>query len=99
MAGKTDQDAAGMWEESADIPPGRRSRQVPAELWEKLDESAKRQVAFARTGTEAVIEQVRRDLGSAAVRAKYEVTTQRTKVEGGKHRISFAAQYKVETQQ
>jgi hypothetical protein len=92
------QPEADVYEEIADVPPGRKSRQVPAELWAKLEESAKRNVGFSRTGSEAVIEQVRRDLNSAAVRAKFEVTTQRSKADG-RHRIAFGATYKVANQQ
>lgn len=89
-------DDNGLYEETADLPAGRKSRQIPASLWVKLEESAKRRVGFARTSDPNTIDQLRRDLSSKTVKAKYDITTQTAKLENGLHKLTFSATAKVE---
>lgn len=77
--------------ETAAIPRGRKARQVPDELWNVLEDSAKRSVGFSKSASPTVIDELRRDLGSAAVRAKYEVTVSTEKVSDKQHRLTFSA--------
>jgi hypothetical protein len=60
-------------------------------VWEKLADSAARSVAFVKTGKPDDIDELRKDLGTAAVRAKYEVTVNTEKVNGNTHKLTFAA--------
>lgn len=90
MAEKTDH----IFEETSDIPAGRKAREVSKVVWNALAESAKRNIAFKRTAEADVITELRKDLTSAAVRAKYDVTTGTTQLEDGKHRLTFAAKVK-----
>jgi hypothetical protein len=85
-----------MFKETTVIPRGRKARRVSAELWEALEDSAARGVAFSRTDTPEAIDQLRRDLTSAAVRARYDVTTETTHIDDGTEKLAFAAQYKTE---
>jgi hypothetical protein len=82
------------YEETTQMPRGRKARKVPQELWIKLADSAKRGVAFARTAAPDVIDELRRDLGSAAVRAKYIVTVDTDKASETAHKLTFAAVHK-----
>lgn len=82
------------FEETTVLPRGRKARSVESEVLEKLAESARRGVGFARTAAPNVIDDLRRDLGSAAVRAKYEVTTHTEKISATHHRLTFAAKHK-----
>ena len=80
--------------ETVEIPRGRKARQVPQDLWNVLEDSAKRNVGFAKTAAPNVIDDLRRDLGSAAVRAKYEVTTSTEKINDKQHKLTFSARAK-----
>lgn len=77
--------------ESTEMPRGRKSRAIPQIVWDKLEESARRQVAFTKSGTPDVIDELRRDLGAASVRAKYEVTMGTDKTSAKAHKLTFAA--------
>jgi hypothetical protein len=92
MADKT---APAMFEETDDTPAGRKSRTVSPDLMNVLAESAKRGKAFARTADPATIDELRKDLSSAAVRAKYDVTTGTALLESGLVRFTFIAKSKV----
>jgi hypothetical protein len=83
-----------VFEETSVIPTGRKARVVPAHLWTHLEDSAKRRVGKVHTAAPEVIAQLRRDLTSAAVQAKYEVTTATEKLESGMHKMTFAAKRK-----
>ena len=82
--------------ETKELPRGRRARNVPADLWNVLEDSAKRSVGFSKTAAPDVIDQLRRDLGSAAVRAKYAVTVSTDKSDDKKHVLTFSARLKDE---
>lgn len=84
----------GMFEETATVPVGRKARTVSKELWAALEDSAKRGVAFARTADPDVIDLLRKDLASAAVKAKFDVTTSTAHLENGSHKLTFAAKAK-----
>lgn len=86
------------FKESKEIPRGRKSRQVPDIIWAKLADSAARNVAFSKTGKPDVIDELRKDLGTAAVRAKYEVTVNTNKVNDHSHELTFAARLKAVTE-
>jgi len=77
--------------ETADIPAGRKSREISKKLWDVLEDSAKRGVAFSRVAGQEVIEELRKDLSTAGVKAKYVVTTASAKLENGQHKLTFAA--------
>lgn len=81
--------------ETTEIPRGRKARSVPEHVWRKLEESAKRGVGFAKTAAPNVIDDLRRDLGSAAVRAKFDVTTGTEKLSDKEHKLTFSAKRKV----
>lgn len=83
--------------ETTDMPRGRKARAVPAIVEAKLEESARRQVAFTKSGTPDEIDQLRRDLGAASVRAKYEVTVSTDKT-GKAHKLTFAAKTREQAQ-
>lgn len=84
------------FEETKEIPRGRKAREVPDLVWDKLKESAERGVAFTKSGPPTTIDELRRDLGAAAVRAKYEVTMGTEKVNATRHKLTFAAKRKPE---
>lgn len=83
------------FEETSEIPTGRKARMVSQVLWDKLADSAKRDVGFARQGSAKEIAELRKDLTSAAVKAKYDVTTGTREVEKGVIRLTFKATLKV----
>jgi len=80
--------------ETAELPRGRKARQVPQDVLNVLEDSAKRGVGFAKTAAPNVIDELRRDLGSAAVRAKYEVTVSTEKLSDKSHKLTFSARAK-----
>lgn len=86
--------ADDMFEETTEVPSGRKARVPSKALLEKLAESAKRGVAFHKTDAPEAIDDLRKDLASAAVRAAYEVVTGTAQLEDGKHRLTFAAKHK-----
>jgi len=83
-----------LYEESGEIPAGRKARIISPTLWAKLEEASKRQVAFSRVAAEEVIDDLRKDLTSAAVKAKYEVTTSTAHLDDGRHKLTFSARAK-----
>lgn len=72
-------------------PTGRKARTVPSELWPVLADSAKRDVAKVVEADETVITELLKDLGSAAVRKKYTLTTATKALETGGMRLTFHA--------
>lgn len=91
MAGKQDEP---MFEETTNLPSGRKARTVPDEVWAHLEDAAKRGVGFSRTAAPHVIDDLRKDLGSAAVRAKYHVTLGTEKLSDTRHKLTFSARHK-----
>jgi hypothetical protein len=67
-------------------------------VWTKLEESARRGVAFTKSGPPDVIDQLRRDLGAASVRGKYEVTVGTEKTSAKVHKLTFAAKTRQQVQ-
>lgn len=86
--------ADSIFEETETVPAGRKARVIGNELWNALADSAKRGVAFSRTASGEAIDELRKDLSSAAVRARYDVTTGTAQLEGGMHKLTFAAKGK-----
>ena len=86
--------ADSVFEETDAIPAGRKARVIGQDLWNALADSAKRTVAFARTAAPDVIDELRKDLASAAVKARYDVTTGTAELENGMHKLTFAARAK-----
>jgi hypothetical protein len=80
--------------EVAEIPRGRKARQVPEHVLTALRDSATRSVAFAKTATPELIDELRRDLGSAQVRTKYEITMGTEKLSETSHKLTFAARHR-----
>lgn len=94
MSTKPDPPSTDGFEETAEIPPGRKARIVPDELWVRLARSAAANVGFTKTAAPDVIDELRKDLSAAAVRAKYEVTVQTVKVNDTAHKLTFSARVK-----
>lgn len=86
--------ADSCFEETDVVPAGRKARVIGNDLWNALADSAKRGVAFSRTAGAEVIDDLRKDLSSAAVRLKYDVTTGSTQLENGEHKLTFSAKAK-----
>lgn len=82
--------------DSPDLPSGRRARTVSEGLWSALADAAKRGVAKVKEAAPDVIDDLRKDLGAAAVRAKYEITQETVKVNETLHRLRFSAVAKPE---
>lgn len=82
------------FEETAELPRGRKARDVPESVLKRLADSAARNVAFTKQAAPDEIEKLRRDLGSAAVRAKYIVTVATEKVNDTLHKLTFSAKTK-----
>ena len=80
-----------IFEETEDVPSGRKARVISQDLWDALAKSAANGKAFARTAGEAAIEELRKDLSAASVRAKYEVTTGTAALENGLRKLTFRA--------
>lgn len=72
-------------------PTGRKARNVSDDLWGVLADSAARGVAKVAEADEQVISELLRDLGSAAVRKRYTLTTATKAVKGGGIRLTFHA--------
>jgi hypothetical protein len=72
-------------------PVGRKARTVSADLWEVLADSAKRGVAKVAEADKEIISELLKDLGSAAVRKKYTLTTATKAVKNGEIRLTFHA--------
>lgn len=80
-----------VFDDTDDKPTGRKARVVSDVVWAALADSAKRDVAKSVTADPDTIESLRKDLASATVRAKYDVTTATADMEGGKIRLRFIA--------
>jgi hypothetical protein len=85
-----------VFEDTEDKPSGRKARVVDNQVWAALEDSAKRGITKSITADTGVIEGLRKDLGSASVRAKYDVTTATALMESGLTRLRFAATAKPE---
>jgi CMP-2-keto-3-deoxyoctulosonic acid synthetase len=86
------------FEETPNVPRGRKARQVPAIVLDTLERSAKHGKAFAKTAAPDLIDELRRDLGSAAVRTRYEITMGTERISDEKHKLTFAAKHRVNGQ-
>jgi hypothetical protein len=84
-------DTSLVFEDSDDKPTGRKARIVPDVVWNALADSAKRDVAKVVNASEDAIAALRRDLASAVVRARYDVTIATASLDGGKMRLRFSA--------
>lgn len=86
--------ATDEFEETSSLPSGRKARQVTEDLMKRLEESAKRKVGFSKTATSEKIDELRKDLASASVRVKYDVTTQTERLKDGVEKLTFAARHR-----
>lgn len=80
-----------VFEDSEEIPSGRKARVIKSGLWHALADSAKRQVAKVAVLSPDAIEELRKDLSSAAVRAKYHVVTSTAALPDGRAKLTFSA--------
>lgn len=80
-----------VFEDTEDVPAGRKARVVSAQVWQALEDSAKRGVAKTITADSGTIDELRKDLASAAVRAKFDVVTATAATEGGGMKLRFSA--------
>lgn len=80
-----------LFTDTDDKPTGRKARVVSDALWAALADSAKRDVAKVVEAAELVIDEVVKDLASAAVRSKYTVTTATKALDTGGIRLTFHA--------
>lgn len=85
------------FEETKEVPTGRKAREVSDELWEVLAASADRGTAFTKTAPPGVIDELKKDLGTAKVRAKYKVTMETEKVDDNTSKLKFSALVKEES--
>lgn len=79
------------FEETSDIPTGRKAREVSDELWKLLAASAERSVAYTKTAPNAEIDELKKDLSTAKVRKAYKVTIETEKVDDNSTRLKFSA--------
>lgn len=77
--------------ETDEVPTGRSARKVSDELWKLLAGSAERGTAWTKTAPAAEIDDLKKDLGTAAVRAKYKVTINTEKGDNGTVKLKFSA--------
>jgi transposase len=82
--------------ESTEMPRGRKARAIPEIVWQKLEESARRSIAFTKSGDPASIEELKKDLGAASVKAKYEVTVETKRVSDKVHELKFSAKHRAQ---
>jgi hypothetical protein len=82
--------------ETTELPTGRKARMIPTAVWDRLEESARRRVGFSKTGSKKVIDELRKDLASAAVKAKFDVTTGSKDAGKGQITLTFSATAKVQ---
>ena len=82
---------ASMFTETDYTPPGRTRRVVSDQLWAALERSAKKLNGFYFTGKPDEVKDLRSDLTSAAVKAKYEVTTEAEELDDGTVRLTVSA--------
>ncbi len=82
------------FEETAEVPRGRKAREVGEHVLVALEDSAKRGVAFTKTATPDEIDELRRDLGAAKVRSKYEVTVGTERLSETAHKLTFSARHR-----
>lgn len=83
-----------VYEETTELPPGRKPREIGKTLRAKLEESHKRGVGFSRTAEKQAIDDLRKDLTSAAVKAEYIITTATAQLDNGLHKLTFTAKRK-----
>lgn len=86
------------FEVTDEVPRGRKARQVPPVVLDRLEHSAKHGKAITKTAAPDIIDELRRDLGSAQVRAKYEITMGTEKLTAESHKITFAAKHRANGQ-
>lgn len=79
------------FEDSTEVPTGRRGSDVPEALLTALADSAKRGVAKSHVTDETGVKALRKLLASARVREHYEVVTARKVLDDGRHRLTFKA--------
>lgn len=80
-----------VFEDSPDLPRGRKARTVSPALEAALEDSAKRNVGKIVTGSEVMIGALLSDLGSASVKRRYVITTETETLDRGKRRLKFSA--------
>jgi hypothetical protein len=80
--------------ETSELPSGRKARQIPPVVLAKLEESASRNVGFSKTATKREIDELRKDLASAAVKARFDVTTGSKDAGKGLVTLTFSATFK-----
>jgi hypothetical protein len=80
-----------LFSDTEEKPTGRKARTVPKSLWEALEDSAKRGVAKVAESDKEVIGDLLKDLGSAAVRKRYTLTTATKATDTGGVRLTFHA--------
>ena len=86
------------FEDTEVLPAGRKSREISDELWAALADSAKRGVGKFKAAAPGIIDDLRKDLGAAAVRVKYEITQGTEKISDELHKLSFSATRKPEAE-
>lgn len=79
------------FEDTEEFPSGRKARVITPALWAALESSAKESVAKRATRAADVIEELKKDLASASVRGRYDVTTSTAALENGMVRLTFLA--------
>lgn len=80
-----------LFSDTDEKPSGRKARIVSDALWAVLADSAKRGVAKYAEADEQVISDLLKDLGSAAVRKRYTLTTATKALDTGGVRLTFSA--------
>jgi hypothetical protein len=83
-----------VFEDTDDLPTGRKARKPAPHVLAALEDSAKRKVGKVHTASEDAINALRKDLTSAEVRKKYEITTETERLANGMHKLKFAAKHK-----
>jgi hypothetical protein len=84
------------FEETTEVPAPRVRRQVSDELLALLAGSAERGTAWVKTASPDEITELKKDLGSGVVRAKYKVTVESEKVDDNSVKLKFSATVKPE---
>lgn len=80
-----------IFEDTDDIPTGRKARVIKSGVWNALADSAKRHVAKVAILAPDAIDELRKDLASAGVRAKYNVVTSTAALPDGRSKLTFHA--------
>jgi hypothetical protein len=84
------------FEETDQLPRGRKAREVPRIVWEKLEHSAKTGRGIVKKDAPLAIAELKKDLGSAEVRKKYHVTVGTVKHSDTLHELTFAAKHRLQ---